>query len=97
MCSYVITNFINIDYIVARRNVNRYYMNEKIDFDYLRNYGYDNIPILIELYNRTDDFELKEEIREYLEIMASDDGEKESIFEFNITRYRSKKLLEDFK
>lgn len=97
MSSYIIANFINIDYIVARRNVNRYYMNEKIDFDYLRNYGYDNIPILIELYNRTDDYELKGEIKEYLEIMARDEEEKESIFEFNIARYKGKKLLEDFK
>ena len=96
LCSYVITNYMNIDYMVARRNVNRYYINDKIDLDYLRNYGYDNIPVLVELYNKTDDLILKEDLREYLETMK--DLNETSIFEFNISKYRANKLLrEDFK
>lgn len=96
LCSYVITNYMNIDYMIARRNVNRYYINEKIDLDYLKNYGYDNIPVLIELYNKTDDLEMKNDLEEYLSIMRN--TEEKSIFEFNFSEYRANKLLEeDFK
>jgi hypothetical protein len=99
LCSYVISNFINIDYLVARRNVNRYYINNtvELDIEYLENYGYDNIPILVELYNKIDDKNIKEELEEYLGIMAEDNGEKDNIFEFNLSKYKAKKLLEDFK
>jgi hypothetical protein len=96
LCAYVVANFMNMDYMIARRNVNRYYINDKIDLDYLRNYGYDNIPVLVELYNKTDDLILKEDLREYLETMK--DLNETSIFEFNISKYRANKLLrEDFK
>ncbi len=96
LCAYLVTNFMNIDYMVARRNVNRYYINDKIDLKYLKNYEKDNIPVLVELYNKTDDVEIKYELEDYFnEVYLSD--EKENIFEFNISRYRADILLEDFK
>ncbi len=97
LCAYVITNYMDIDYLVARRNVNRYYVNEKIDIDYLKNYGYDNIPVLVELYNKTDDLYVKEELREYLTIMK-EDIDQYSVFTFKLSRYKAYKALEeDFK
>jgi hypothetical protein len=96
ICSYVLTNYINIDYMVARRNVNRYYINNKIDMEYLINFGYDNIPVLYELYNKTDDVNIKEGLREYFKSMTN--NENDSIFEFNISKYKAMKLLkEEFK
>ena len=80
LCSYVITNYMNIDYMIARRNVNRYYVNNKLDIDYLENFGYDNIPVLYELYYKTDDMMIKEEIRDYFGSMKN--MERNSIFEF---------------
>ena len=95
LCSYVITNYMNIDYMIARRNVNRYYVNNKLDIDYLENFGYDNIPVLYELYYKTDDMMIKEEIRDYFGSMKN--MERNSIFEFNVSKYKAMKLLkEDF-
>ena len=93
LCSYVVTNYMNIDYMIARRNVNRYYINTKIDLDYLENFGYDNIPVLYELYNKTDDMKIKEELKEYFNNMKEE--ECKNIFEFNISRYRGMKILEE--
>jgi hypothetical protein len=95
LCAYVVANFMNMDYMIARRNVNRYYMNEKIDLDYLKNYSYGNIPVLVELYNKTDDVKMKMELKDYFYEMK-DSYEMNSIFEYNVSRYRAYKLLEDF-
>ena len=79
---YTLINFANLDYIIARRNVNRYYNSSmkvvsrnidtyvssdyygtyymtyeftNLDLNYLCNNRTDNINILIELYNKTED------------------------------------------
>ena len=63
--SYVILNFIPVNYIIARNNVDRYYKSKSIDLGYLENHETDNIIILRELYDRTDDKSIKKEIKEY--------------------------------
>ena len=93
LAAYVVTNYMNIDYMVARRNVNRYYVNNRIDVEYLKNGGYDNIPILLELYHKTDDAQIKDDLKDYFDYMHVRE-ENESIFEFNITRYRSHNMLD---
>lgn len=82
---YVLINFINIDYIIARRNVNRYYRNNEIDLSYIENYRSDNIPILIELYDKLDDEEMKKNLSGYFEFLLK--KEKYSWSEFKISRY----------
>ena len=79
---YTLINFANLDYIIARRNVNRYYNSSmkvvsrnidtyvssdyygtyymtyeftNLDLNYLCNNRTDNINILVELYNKTED------------------------------------------
>ncbi|MBR2712359.1 MAG: DUF4173 domain-containing protein [Bacilli bacterium] len=63
--SYVILNFIPVNYIIARNNVDRYYKSKSIDLGYLENHETDNIIILRELYDRTEEDEIKKEIKEY--------------------------------
>ena len=92
-CAYLVLNFINIDYMVARRNVNRYYANNKIDIDYLENYYTDNVPVLIELYKKTDDVDMKRELENYLRHFRYE-NETDSYFEFNLSKYRALKLLD---
>ena len=93
LTAYVVTNFMNIDYMIARRNVNRYYVNDRIDVEYLKNYRYDNIPILLELYHKTEDETVKVELKEYFDIMKVREG-NESIFEYNISRNKAYNMLE---
>ena len=62
---YTILGIFPVDYFIANKNINRYYKTGKIDIEYLENYNSDNIPLLKELYDKTDDEELKYNISNY--------------------------------
>lgn len=64
---YTLVCLTPLNYIIANNNINRYYENNKIDIDYLKNYSCDNVPLLKELYDKTDDKELKANIKDYLQ------------------------------
>ena len=49
LVAYMFANFINIDYLIARRNVDRFYSTNKLDVYYLQNDGTDNIPVLVDI------------------------------------------------
>ncbi len=88
---YTIINFINIDYIIARRNVNRYYEGKKIDISYLENYHTDNLKILKELYNRCDD-ETRISLNTYF-INIKDYNSNMKWQEFNISKNKNLKEI----
>ena len=64
---YTILALTPLDYIIANNNINRYHDKGKIDIEYLENYNCDNVPLLVELHNKTDDTKLKEDIADYLQ------------------------------
>ena len=93
---YTIVGLTPIDYIIARRNVDRYYNNKEIDLDYLFNGSSDNVDVLIELSNKTKDKDMKKDISKYLKnhkkhIKSND------IREYNISKKRSYKLISEMK
>lgn len=90
ICIYTIINFVPVDYIIARRNVNRYYKTDKIDIYYLEDYRYENVGVLKELYSKTEDKEIKDNLDRYFkELLLRDDN----IFEYNVWRDNSFKIL----
>lgn len=82
---YVLTNYMNIDYMIARRNIDRYYETKKIDLNYLRNYGTDNVKLLIELYNNLNTSDEKRELNDYLYDIGKD-NKTDNIFEYNLSK-----------
>lgn len=90
---YVIINFINVDYLIAYRNLNRYYEKNDIDISYLENDYTDNIDILLKLYNSTTDEQLKLELKEYFKSL---DRDINGFQEFNLSKYNAQKKLEQF-
>ena len=72
--------------MVARRNVDRYYAIKKIDIDYLKNYEFDNIGVLIELYDKTNDVVLKQDISNYFRDLIDINKEESSFFEYNVSK-----------
>ena len=93
---YVIINFINVDKVIAMRNIKRYYDKKDIDIEYLENFSSDNLGELINFYKKIDDKEIKESLNNYfkeLNLSISCDG----IQEFNISRYKGEKLLKKYK
>lgn len=89
---YTIINLLPIDYFIARNNINRYYKTGKIDVEYLKNYNYDNIPLLVEL---NENLEEKESLKEYL--IEIKNQEKTNIIEYNISKQKAYKALEKIK
>lgn len=75
-----------VDYIIANNNINRYYETNKIDIDYLENYSSDNIPLLIELHNKTNDTDLKTKIKEYLDEEVYQETKTKGFQEYNISK-----------
>ena len=88
---YTIINFINIDYIIAYRNVNRYFKKEDIDIYYLMNNHTDNIPVLIDLYNETEDLKIKQTLKNYFSFMKKP---IKHFQEFNVSKVISNKKID---
>ena len=88
---YTIINFINIDYIIARRNVNRYYEGKEIDISYLENYHTDNLKVLSELYKNCDN-ETKESLNTYFNNLE-DYNSNMKWQEFNISKNSNLKQI----
>ncbi len=94
--AYLCINFMNMDYVIAKRNVNRFYYTKDIDLDYLENYSNGNIPVLVDLYNKTSDEKIRSELEYYLNGIKEHYNECEhGIFEFNIPHYRTKNLIKN--
>jgi len=92
---YTLINFVNFDSVIAERNINRYYKDNKLDIYYLENASNDNLPLLLDLYNNCKDEKIKNELNNYLFYMKKD--KIKSIFEFNLSKYKAQKLLKNTK
>ena len=90
---YCCVSLINVDYLVASKNINRYYNGSDLDIKYLETYTTDNIPVLINLYKNTDDSDIKFELRNYFKIVY-ENNKINSWEEFNFSKYRAIKQLE---
>ena len=87
-----------VDHIIANNNINRYYKTNKIDIYYLENFSSDNVPLLIELYNKTDDTTLKDSIKEYLNKDMYQETKTKGFQEYNISKkvaHKKIKLLSE--
>lgn len=95
---YLVVNFINIDKIIASKNIDRYLANtneREIDFYYLKeNLSIDAVPEILNLYENVDNIYLKRQINNYLYREYKDLKEERSWQEFNISKHRAEKLLE---
>ena len=90
---YTFVALIPMNYIIANNNINRYYDKGKIDIEYLENYSCDNIPLLIELHDKTDDKDLKNNISNYLQ--TNEFCSVKDFREYNISRVRAKKGIDN--
>jgi hypothetical protein len=89
--AYTLVGISPIDHIIANNNINRYYEKHKIDIKYLENYNADNVPDLINLYNKTEDVKLKEEIKGYFETNIF--YETKGFQEFNMSKQKARKQI----
>ena len=95
---YIILNYMNIDYVIAKKNIDRYFddpKENKIDFSYLSiNTGTDAIPQIKRLIE-AEDVALSANVTYYLNKEKVKLEEKMTWQEYNISKSRAKKMLED--
>jgi len=89
---YTFINFINIDWVIAERNIMRYYDNSKLDLNYLENYSTDNVSSLIDLYDKTKDKKIKKDLKAYLSKL---DTSMNGFQEWNLSRMYAEREISD--
>ena len=95
--TYLALNYINVDKVIAKKNIDRYFASPQteIDFYYLRhNTGTDAISEIKRLLN-TDDEKLKNIVNIYLWTNKMFLKQEETWLEFNISREYARYCLED--
>lgn len=92
---YTTLNYVNVDAIIASKNIDRYFNTGKIDLDYLQELSYDAIPELTRLSVAGDDDIVAKKIAEFLR----DKGVKlrsESPWQsYNLSKSRTKRILSE--
>jgi len=88
---YTVINFINMDNIIADRNVDRYFETGRIDIEYLVNgLSIDAAPQIYRLLGSSDN-DIKSKVYEYFKNIDQH-TQTTSLFEFNFYKYKVKNL-----
>ncbi len=94
LSAFVLINYLNVDIIIARNNINRYHQTGDLDLEYIRYLSYDAVS---ELVQQLDELEGKTKMtaqeilknkREYLENIRSWQS-------FNVSRLRAAKFIDE--
>ena len=89
---YTFLTLSPVSYFITYKNIDRYYKTGKIDINYLENYNYDNIPLLLNFYDDSNDY--KKDLNSYFKVMIH--NKKDDIFEYNVSRTYSKGKLNKY-
>jgi hypothetical protein len=90
--SYVIINYVNIDVIIVKNNIERYYTTGKIDVQYLSTLSYDAVPALIDLIQDKDKT-VSLPIQNYLYLKREQLSHNNNWQSYNISRDNARKAL----
>ncbi len=99
---YIIMNFANVDVIIAKNNINRYYETGQIDMDYLKGLSYDAVPemqkLLVSVKDSSEPYEkqIAEDIIEDFEEKKIKLEDQKSWQSFNISRYEAEKIIDKY-
>lgn len=89
---YILLNFVNVDKIIAGKNIDIYYKTQKIDVLYLECLSYDAIPEIVRLKNDSN-IKVASEVNIYLKNMKKELSQKHSWYEFNYSKSRARKAI----
>ena len=93
LLTYTTLNYINVDAIIARNNIDRYFTTGKIDLDYLQELSYDAIPELTRLRKSGDG----DTIAQKMAVFLGDKGEElhsDSPWQsYNFSKAQAKRIL----
>lgn len=92
---YIVLNYMNVDKVISKNNVERYYRTGIIDIKYLTMLSYDAVPEIIKLADDRDVLvakQIREELRSRYDAAAKHYG----WMEYNLSRSTARKVLEGY-
>jgi hypothetical protein len=99
---YIIMNFANVDVIIAKNNINRYFETGQIDMVYLKGLSYDAAPEMQRLFMSVKsspdlkDKQMTEEISGYFKERKSDLKNQKSWQSYNISKYKAEQIIDKY-
>ncbi len=96
LCSlilFIILNFANVDVIIAKNNINRYYRTGEIDVNYLEGLSYDAIAETTRLLDCQDE-EIAAQVRNYFEREKEILTEQSSWQSINLSKIKAQRILD---
>lgn len=98
---YIILNFANVDVIIAKNNINRYFEIGQIDAVYLQGLSYDAAPEIQRLFvtikssAEPKEKQMAMELSGYFKERKAELENQKSWQSFNISRYRAQQIMEN--
>ena len=93
LLAYTTLNYVNVDAIIARKNIDRYFSTGKIDLDYLQELSYDAIPELARLSAAGDEDTAAKKIAEFLHNKRAELRSESSWQSYNYSKAKAKRIL----
>ncbi len=90
---YTVLNFANVDMIIARNNVNRYFNTGQIDMEYLKGLSCEAVPEMVRL---VEDDDLRKEVLVYFKDKKLELDEQDRWQSFNYYRARTSGIIERY-
>jgi hypothetical protein len=99
---YVIMNFANVDVIIAKNNINRYFETGQIDMVYLKGLSYDAAPEVQRLFMsvksspNSKEKQMTEEISGYFKERKLDLENQKSWQSYNISKFKAEQIIDKY-
>ena len=87
---YIALNFANVDAIIARNNITRYYGTGQIDMEYLKGLSYDAVPYMEKLAR---DEDLGDEVLAYFKDKSNKLEDQKHWQSLNYSRIRASRII----
>ena len=93
LLTYTTLNYVNVDAVIARKNIDRYVKTGAIDLEYLQELSYDAIPELIHLSASGDGDVDKKKVEAFLRDKQTELGSESPWQSYNFSKMRAKRIL----
>ena len=93
LLTYTTLNYVNVDAIIARKNIDRYFSTGKIDVDYLQQLSYDAIPELVRLSADGDGDRAAKTVAAFLHDKQAELRLERPWQSYNVSRAKAERIL----
>ena len=95
LLAYTTLNYVNVDAMIARKNIDRYFSTGKIDLDYLQKLSYDAIPELTRLGADSDGDKAAKTVAAFLHDKQAELRSESPWQSYNFSKAKAKRILSE--